>query len=304
MEKESLKQKLSRFYGHYIIALQKPFLKIIAKLKYKEKAKWKRFYRDILTAKQKRYLARYLFALSEQPRIVEGKENKTIWFCWLQGEKNAPPVIAKCLQSIRKYCPDYKVVILTWDNITKYADIPNFIYEKHKKGMITNTQFSDLLRLALLTQNGGMWIDATVFLTEPLPTEISQAEFFAFHSDNYVHSNSWLIKANTGNIVLEKLKRLMFAYWQTETKMLDYFLYHLFFDLLIEKDDECAQIWSNVPLLYDDRYDLEYSYFAPYDERKWQRLKRKTSIHKLSWKYKKQPTENCFLAYLLAGKLN
>lgn len=303
MQKNNL-SKISRWCGHSVIAIQKPFLKIMAKLKYKEKAKWKMCYRNILTKKQKKYLSRYLFELSEQPKPVDKPENKTIWFCWLQGEKNAPPVIANCLKSIRKYCPDYEVVVLTRENIAQYATIPDYIYEKLKKGIITNTHFSDILRLALLTQNGGMWIDATVFLTEPLPTEISQADFFAFHSNNYVHSNNWMIKANAGNVVLEKLQRLILGYWKYETKVIDYFFYHLFFDLLIENDEECAEIWNKVPLLYDDRYDLEYHFFAPFNEQEWQRMKQKTSIHKLSWKYKKQPTDNCFLTRFLEGKLN
>lgn len=142
-----------------------------------------------------------------------------------------------------------------------------------------------------------------MFLTEPLPTQITQAEFFAFHADSYVHNNSWLIKANAGNIFLEKLKRLMFAYWKNETKMLDYFLFHIFFDLLVENDEECAEIWRKTPLIYDDCYDLEAHYFQKFDEQTWQRLKQKNSIHKLSWKYKKEPKSDTFLAQLLNGNL-
>ena len=85
MQKNNL-SKISRWCGHSVIAIQKPFLKIMAKLKYKEKAKWKMCYRNILTKKQKKYLSRYLFELSEQPKPVDKPENKTIWFCWLQGE--------------------------------------------------------------------------------------------------------------------------------------------------------------------------------------------------------------------------
>ena len=142
-----------------------------------------------------------------------------------------------------------------------------------------------------------------MFLTEPLPKEITESVFFAFHCNLYFTNNNWLIKANAGNVVLEKMKLLMFEYWRVENKMLDYFLFHIFFELLTEKDEECAEIWRKVPLLYDNRYDLEYHYFVPFDEHKWQRLKRKTSIHKLSWKYKKEPKPDTFLAQLLDGNL-
>lgn len=300
---ESIGQKISRLLGHFAISMQKPFLKLYSKMSRKDKETQKLMYRNILTAKQKKYLSRYLYVLSDQPVKKAAKENKTIWFCWLQGEKNAPPIIAKCLESIRKYCPDYNVIVLTWENIARYADIPDYIYEKNRNKIITNTQFSDLLRLALLTKNGGIWIDATVFLTEPLPRQISGADFFAFHADSYLHNNSWLIKANAGNALLEKLKLLMFAYWKNETKMLDYFLFHIFFDLLVENDEECAAIWRKTPLIFDDCYDLEAHYFQKFDEQTWQRLKQKTSIHKLSWKYKKEPKSDTFLAQLLNGNL-
>ena len=301
---ESISQKISRMLGHFAISMQKPFLKLYSKMSRKDKETQKLMYRNILTAKQKKYLSRYLYVLSDQPVKKAAKENKTIWFCWLQGEKNAPPVIAKCLESIRKYCPDYNVIVLTWENIAQYADIPDYIYEKNKKGIISNTHFSDILRLALLTQNGGIWIDSTVFLTEPLPTQITQAEFFAFHTKSFVQSNNWLIKANSGEVLIEKLKRLIYAYWQNETKVVDYFFFHIFFDLLIENDEECAEIWRKNPLIFDDCYDLEYNYFQKFDEQTWKRLKQKSSIHKLSWKYKKEPKPDTFLARLLNGKLN
>lgn len=302
--REISKEKLSIFFGHFIIALQKPVFKFYAKLKLKKKEEQKLFYRNILVAKQKKYLSRYLKMLSEQKQAEKAEENKTIWFCWLQGEENAPPIIAKCLQSIRRYCPDYKVVVLTWENIKDYTNIPDYIYEKNKQGIISNTHFSDLLRLALLTQNGGLWIDATVFLTAPLPDEIIKSDFFAFHAKSFVSNNNWLIKADAGNVLLEKLKCLLFAYWQNETKVIDYFFFHIFFDLLVENDKECAEIWQKTPVIYDDCYDLEGHYFSPYDEKTWQNIKSKTSIHKLSWKYKKQPDEVSFLAHFLNNELD
>ncbi|MDY6364933.1 MAG: capsular polysaccharide synthesis protein [Cyanobacteriota bacterium] len=303
-QSETINQKISRIFGHFAIAAQKPFLKLYAKLKQKQKNKQKLMYRDILTVKQKKYLSRYLYVLSDQPIARNTQDNKIIWFCWLQGEKNAPPIIAECLKNLRRYCPDYEIVVLTWKNISQYADIPDYIYEKNKKGIITNTQFSDLLRLALLTKNGGIWIDSTVFLTEPLPKEITQSRFFSLHADSYVKNNSWLIKSSAGNVLLEKLKCLMFEYWRYETKMLDYFLFHIFFDLLVENDEECADIWRKTPVIYDDCYDLESHYFQKFDEQTWQRIKQKTSIHKLSWKYKKEPKPDTFLARLLSGNLN
>lgn len=38
-----------------------------------------------------------------------------------------------------------------------------------EKGNISNTQFSDILRINLLARYGGYWIDATCLLTQSTP---------------------------------------------------------------------------------------------------------------------------------------
>ena len=50
-----------------------------------------------------------------------GIKNKTIWWCWLQGEDAAPPLCKACLSSIRKHFPDYKIVII--NNMNKYINV-------------------------------------------------------------------------------------------------------------------------------------------------------------------------------------
>lgn len=46
-----------------------------------------------------------------------------------------------------------------------------------EKGIITNTHFSDLLRIELLINHGGLWLDATTYLTGTLPNYISENDF-------------------------------------------------------------------------------------------------------------------------------
>ena len=67
----------------------------------------------------------------------------------------------------------------------KYADIPDYIMEKYKEGMITKTHFSDYLRTCLLLKNGGYWCDATVYMTGQIPNEITSSEFFMFKTPSF-----------------------------------------------------------------------------------------------------------------------
>lgn len=63
--------------------------------------------------------------------------------------------------------PDKEVILISYDNLEEYVHFPDYILEKWKKGQITNTHMTDLLRLELLIKYGGMWLDATVYCSSP-----------------------------------------------------------------------------------------------------------------------------------------
>ena len=131
--------------------------------------KWKKFsreYRNILNK----------INYEKENYDKEGIDN--IWICWFQGEKNSPPIVKKCIESIKKYNKDKKIHIITEDNISEYVEFPNYIYDKWKKGIITNTHLSDLLRLELLIKYGGLWLDATTLLTGEIPDVIFKNNIF------------------------------------------------------------------------------------------------------------------------------
>ncbi len=39
-----------------------------------------------------------------------------IWVCWFQGEESAPPIVRKCLESIRKNSGRHAVNVITYAN--------------------------------------------------------------------------------------------------------------------------------------------------------------------------------------------
>ena len=278
-------------------------MRLFTAIRYKNKTERKKIFKQLRYQAELKYLNRYSYVF-EKDKIREPSSDvpKIIWTCWWQGTENLPPVVEKCIASIRKYCPDYELRIVTADNMHDYVNLPDYIMQKHKKGNITRTQLSDLLRLELLTKYGGMWLDATVFLTAPLPDKILSAPFFAFHCREIYQAQSWFLKAKSDNIILHNLKNLMFEYWRRENKMINYFLVYLSFDAVVKNNLECAKMWAQTPLIYDDCYELADNFFAPYSAQKWAAIKAKTTIHKLSWKYKKTPESGTFLARLLDGE--
>ncbi len=280
------------------------WLRLFTTLRYKNKTERKAKFKQLRCEAEKKYLSRYLYALDaiaaeEAPTAAP----KIIWTCWWQGEENLPPVVKKCIESIRKYCPDYELRVITADNMHDYVELPDYIMQKHRKGSITRTQLSDLLRVALLAKYGGLWMDATVFLTEPLSQAILEAPFFAFHCRELYQGQSWFLKAGKDDIIIRCLKNFMFEYWKHENRMINYFLVYIAYDMVVTYKAECARQWAQTPLIYDDCYELADNFFEPYTVQKWAEIKGKTSVHKLSWKYKKEPARNSFLDCLLSGRL-
>ena len=105
-----------------------------------------------------------------------------VWWCWFQGEEKAPDIVKACLESVRRNMPDKKINIITESNMWDYVSMPDFIKEKYKKGIISRTHFSDLLRLELLITYGGTWIDSTVLCTAE-PNYAFNTPLFAFKTN-------------------------------------------------------------------------------------------------------------------------
>jgi len=264
--------------------------------------------RKILLAKSKElYLSQYLYAVEKD---IEGddkikRQYNKIWICWLQGEENAPDIVKVCTKSVRKYKPDnMDIIIITENNLKQYTNIPDYIYKKWKNKQIPNTQFSDIVRLSLLTIHGGIWIDSTVLLTASIPNDILNSKYFAFHSDIHgVSSNNWFLISEPEHFFIKGIRNLIFEYWRVEDRLLDYFIYHLFVDSIVNRNQKFKNLWDNVVFYLDSNcYDFgDILLLQQYDEEKFNKVLQKTSIHKLKYKYDKtKDIKGTFLEKILS----
>lgn len=101
-----------------------------------------------------------------------------MWVLWWQGIDKAPDIVKICIQSIRKNIGNRNLVILDESNFRDYTNLNPKYENLLNAGAISKTQFSDLLRLNLLYNRGGVWLDSTYLLTGELPNCISDLHFF------------------------------------------------------------------------------------------------------------------------------
>ena len=134
---------------------------------------------------------------------------RPIWQYWESKDGIVPPLVQACLNSVDKFKGNRKRIMLTPENVRKYVEIPEIFLELKEKGIIKTAFFSDILRTCLLIRHGGIWIDATVLLTEELPDYITDADLFVFQNDlkidlDGLNMASYFIAAKPDNIILKQ----------------------------------------------------------------------------------------------------
>lgn len=108
-----------------------------------------------------------------------------IWSCWFQGENdpNIPHVNKICLNTWKHLNPQSEMIVLDESKLDHY--IPEFKKIVAKSSWPrTSTAKSDLLRLLLLQQYGGIWVDASLLPMASarlfLPYLMNDEQFFAY----------------------------------------------------------------------------------------------------------------------------
>lgn len=246
---------------------------------------------------------KYAAFIQKQPKLrnTVHEYSDTVWWCWLQGEENAPPVVKACLESLRKNLPGKNIIVLSEENLWNYVDFPDYISEKYRKGIISKAHFSDLLRIQLLAQRGGTWIDSTVYCTG-FPGYLFNTPLFAFkekeRGDPAIAASSWLLAAEKGNPIITLTRNLLFLYWKNHSHLYHYFLLHFFFTMATEAYQE---EWDSVPFFSNlPPHILQRELFAPYSQERFRQIQRMSDIHKLSHKYdKSKDIHGTFLEHIL-----
>lgn len=249
-------------------------------------------FRDILNNKifEKLYKRnrKFIKNITDKNIILENKIPKIVWVFWMQGLENAPKLVKSCINNIKQQFNDYKIVLLSKENISTYVKLPNFILEKWNEGIITTTHFSDILRNNLLLNHGGYWIDATVLITGKIPTLIENSSFFLFQSykpgsnGKKVNISSWFIGSVKDNPVLEVTQKMLFNYWKKHNRLIDYFLYHNFLQMSLY---HYSEIYRQIPKYTNETaHYLLFELQNYYNEEKYQDICKQTFAHKLTYK--------------------
>lgn len=223
-------------------------------------------------------------------------DNRIIWTLWWQGEKNAPPLVKACINSMKKNANGANVIVITKDNYENYVTIPSYIFDKHEKGYICNAVLSDIIRFHLLEKYGGLWLDATIFVSSPIPREYYGFIFYSQHTKPqemtcWVQNNAYhifVIGSQPHAKLVSFTKDMFLEYWETHNTAVDYLCTDYFFYLAMQEFPEIKAEIDSLPYSSERLYDLVKVLNKPYDESYFLKLKEDCIFSKLDWhkKYK------------------
>lgn len=226
--------------------------------------------------------------------------NAPIWFYWMQGEKNMPPIPKLCLNSLRKHANGHPVIFLDADNVNQYVNIPFEIAKAYQTGKLKQAHYADIIRIMLLAQHGGLWMDATLLVTRDLPETIFQTPFYSIKTKEFGYFVSrcrWSVFCLAGwkhNILFEKLSECFTAYFKQTDVMIDYFMFDQLIDMLYNEHSEIRNMIDQVPYSNPEVHSLNCLLLNDFNEHIYKQLTENTILFKLNWKAytKEQLSEN------------
>ena len=262
------------------------FMRLIGKSKDKTNA----FKGKVLTD----YFAKkYLPAIENfSQKEISAETPETIWQFWDNPAGKATPQIVKsCLESVEKYKGNFEHKILNNSTIENYSDLPNFIFDRLKNKQISFAHFSDLLRLNLLKNHGGIWLDATGYMTDFVPKYIIDEDFFVFLTRNLTHfpyafMQNCFIRAKKGSFLCEAWYEICLEYWKNEQKNIDYFQHQLMFKALVENNLIAKELFSKMPQKSEDETHqlVGDNLLKKFDAIEWERIKKMSFFQKTTYK--------------------
>lgn len=217
--------------------------------------------------------------------------NSPIWLFWWQGIDSMPDIVKTCYRSICNHIPsNYDVVLLTKDNYGDYSDLPQFIINRMEDGLISLAHFSDVLRANLILHHGGIWLDATVYVSKPINPSWFDMQFFSlipyFRGEKY-KGYSWSCFAwggKKGCPVFYYLYSFYLHYLQEHTAFITYLWQDDFVKMMYNHYPEVKSIIDKGSIEVHNLFEMQQILGDRFDSESYKRLCEEDVFHKLTYK--------------------
>lgn len=123
---------------------------------------------------------------------------KIIHYCWF-GRGEMPGIMKKCIKSWKKFCPDWQIV--RWDEDS--FDVNSTLWTKQAYEAKKFAFVADFVRINVLAEQGGVYLDTDQELIKPLDTFLQHKAFVGFMDKTNVSAG--VIGAEAGHPMMLRM---------------------------------------------------------------------------------------------------
>lgn len=229
---------------------------------------------------------------------------ENVFVFWWDGFHDAPEIVQECLASVKRAFNQCNIICISKSNYELFTDINSSILADFIKGKISVQMFSDILRFNLLKNNGGIWIDATIYfierfnLLEGLKEKSIESLCYKMSGEflNYKGTNcTWsgfFIASRKNSVFVQAMDTIFREYYlKYKTYPIYFFIDAVLMVCKLNGIDDRAL--DKIQTSDGDMYSLLPCLNYEYDENEYQKMSK--IPQKLAWNIKEKKTD--YLSY-------
>ena len=245
---------------------------------------------------------------------------KIIWTMWQQGENQMPETVKASVKTIKEFAErsGCEFHLLTDKNLEHFINIPKDITEKYKKKELSAAHYSDIIRFSILYQYGGIWMDATLFVSPYATVEMFEGEFFSLNHpplntnkmERTICDYKWsgfFLAGKKGKKHFKHIRDLYIYYVRKYPIFIHYLMMDYFIISEYDANHEFRKLVNDLPVLAPAEKVWFLREYADklFDENEWEEVLKTTPIMKSTYKINKEELlPNSYLYKLFYGELN
>lgn len=220
-----------------------------------------------------------------------------IYVMWWTGLETMPEIVRLCYDNLCNNAKLHPIILITKDNYSTV--LPNSIVtdikevvDLYNNDKICIQHLSDIVRTLILSKIGGIWIDATIYVTSNWDDKLIGKSFFSGRRTiKYANSGksitkgqwtSYFIASVKGNPLIDFMYNGLIECYNRKMEIKEYYTMDYLFAIAMKNSSLVREIIEEVPLIDANLFSLENYMNEKFDEEQYRKFMSTAPFFKLN----------------------